>query len=209
MAKKKCPKCQQTLPVACKSCPCGHIFIAKKSSTSKDTVVKKPHTSVTRLRPERPKREIPDYEYRDDYTRISVGNGNAQLKTISKKMKLMDEDVYGDDDDDILINGTVGFERLDSVESQPGPVKRKRGRPKGSKNKPKDDQNFTADLSDDNEDPLDSQGSGKLGKSKLAKNKVYQLPPIPEDKVVVYSLILSDINERFVSQNKIKCLPGL
>ena len=35
MTKKKCPKCQQILPVACKSCSCGHIFIAKKYSTSK------------------------------------------------------------------------------------------------------------------------------------------------------------------------------
>ena len=38
------------------------------------------------------------------------------------------------------------------LQSQTGPVKRKRGRPKGSKNKPKDEQNFTADLSEDNED---------------------------------------------------------
>ena len=71
---------------------------------------------MTRLRPERPKREIPDYEYRDNYTRISVGNGNTHLKTISKKMKLMDEDDYGDDEDNILINGKNGFERSDSVE---------------------------------------------------------------------------------------------
>ena len=36
--------------------------------------------------------------------------------------------------------------------SQAGPIKRKRGRPKGSKNKPKDEQNFVADLSEDNEE---------------------------------------------------------
>ncbi|KXJ17709.1 UPF0547 protein C16orf87-like, partial [Exaiptasia diaphana] len=30
MVAKKCPDCDQTLPVACKSCPCGHIFISKK-----------------------------------------------------------------------------------------------------------------------------------------------------------------------------------
>ena len=37
MTKKKCPKCEQILPVACKSCSCGHIFIAKKYSTSKQS----------------------------------------------------------------------------------------------------------------------------------------------------------------------------
>ena len=71
--------------------------------------------SVTRLRPERPKREIPDYEYRDDYTRISVGNGNTQLKTISKKMKLIGEDDYGDEED-VFVNGKAGYDRSDSVE---------------------------------------------------------------------------------------------
>jgi hypothetical protein len=48
----------------------------------------------------------------------------------------------------------------------------------------------------------------KSDKAQNAK-KVYQLPPIPEEKVMMYSIILSDINERFVSQNRIKCLPGL
>ena len=67
------------------------------------------------MRPERPKREIPDYEYRDDYTRISVGNGDAQLKTISKKMKLIGEDDYADDED-VFIDGKAGFERSDSVD---------------------------------------------------------------------------------------------
>jgi hypothetical protein len=52
-------------------------------------------------------------------------------------------------------------------------------------------------------------GERKPGKGKNAKKKVYQLPPIPEDKVMIYSIILSDINERFVSQNKIKCVSGL
>ena len=71
---------------------------------------------MTRLRPERPKREIPDYEYRDDYTRISVGNGVAQLKTISKRMKLIGEDDYGDDDEDVFLDGKAGYDRSDSVE---------------------------------------------------------------------------------------------
>ena len=52
-------------------------------------------------------------------------------------------------------------------------------------------------------------GERKCGRGKNAKRKACQLPPVPEHKVMIYSLILSDINERFVSQNRIKGLPGL
>ena len=71
---------------------------------------------MTRLRPERPKREIPDYEYRDTYTRISVGNGDVKLKTISKKMKLIGEDDYGDDDEEVFLDGKASYERSDSID---------------------------------------------------------------------------------------------
>ncbi|KAM4894727.1 UPF0547 protein C16orf87 homolog isoform X2 [Numenius arquata] len=30
MATKSCPECDQQVPVACKSCPCGYIFISRK-----------------------------------------------------------------------------------------------------------------------------------------------------------------------------------
>ncbi|KAG9474860.1 hypothetical protein GDO78_003362 [Eleutherodactylus coqui] len=30
MATKSCPQCDQQVPVACKSCPCGYIFISRK-----------------------------------------------------------------------------------------------------------------------------------------------------------------------------------
>ncbi|XP_036131815.1 histone-lysine N-methyltransferase SETMAR-like [Molossus molossus] len=30
MATKSCPECDQQVPVACKSCPCGYIFINRK-----------------------------------------------------------------------------------------------------------------------------------------------------------------------------------
>ncbi|KAF6288497.1 hypothetical protein mRhiFer1_009202 [Rhinolophus ferrumequinum] len=30
MATKSCPECDQQVPVACKSCPCGYVFINRK-----------------------------------------------------------------------------------------------------------------------------------------------------------------------------------
>ncbi|XP_070764377.1 UPF0547 protein C16orf87 homolog isoform X2 [Enoplosus armatus] len=30
MATKSCPECDQQIPVACKTCPCGFVFISRK-----------------------------------------------------------------------------------------------------------------------------------------------------------------------------------
>ncbi|XP_033700334.1 UPF0547 protein C16orf87 homolog isoform X2 [Tursiops truncatus] len=35
MATKSCPECDQQVPVACKSCPCGYIFISRKLLSAK------------------------------------------------------------------------------------------------------------------------------------------------------------------------------
>ncbi|CAO2610787.1 UPF0547 protein C16orf87 homolog, partial [Lemmus lemmus] len=35
MATKSCPECDQQIPVACKSCPCGYIFISRKLLNAK------------------------------------------------------------------------------------------------------------------------------------------------------------------------------
>ncbi|KAM4603106.1 UPF0547 protein C16orf87 homolog [Polymixia lowei] len=35
MATKSCPECDQQIPVACKSCPCGYVFISRKLLSAK------------------------------------------------------------------------------------------------------------------------------------------------------------------------------
>ncbi|KAM6942794.1 UPF0547 protein C16orf87 homolog [Xenentodon cancila] len=35
MATKACPECDQQIPVACKSCPCGYVFISRKLLNAK------------------------------------------------------------------------------------------------------------------------------------------------------------------------------
>ncbi|XP_023672385.1 UPF0547 protein C16orf87 homolog isoform X1 [Paramormyrops kingsleyae] len=37
MATKSCPECDQQIPVACKSCPCGFVFISRKLLNAKLT----------------------------------------------------------------------------------------------------------------------------------------------------------------------------
>ena len=69
---------------------------------------------MKRLQPERRKRKIPDYEYRDDYICNSVNGVDSHLKAISKRMKIFD--VYDDDDESFAVVDRKGFERSDSLE---------------------------------------------------------------------------------------------
>ncbi|XP_064414587.1 UPF0547 protein C16orf87 homolog isoform X2 [Latimeria chalumnae] len=61
MATKSCPQCDQQIPVACKSCPCGYVFISRKFLNAKQAE-KLPSTTenksdAKRRRPERVRRE--------------------------------------------------------------------------------------------------------------------------------------------------------
>ncbi|XP_075045316.1 UPF0547 protein C16orf87 homolog isoform X5 [Mixophyes fleayi] len=61
MATKSCPQCDQQVPVACKSCPCGYIFISRKllhaRQTERLTPTSENRSDPKRRRTERIKRE--------------------------------------------------------------------------------------------------------------------------------------------------------
>uniref|UniRef100_A0A493T8A2 Chromosome 16 open reading frame 87 n=1 Tax=Anas platyrhynchos platyrhynchos TaxID=8840 RepID=A0A493T8A2_ANAPP len=61
MATKSCPECDQQVPVACKSCPCGYIFISRKLLHAKRAERSPPiaenKSEAKRRRTERVKRE--------------------------------------------------------------------------------------------------------------------------------------------------------
>ncbi|CAD7684260.1 UPF0547 protein C16orf87 homolog isoform X1 [Vulpes vulpes] len=61
MATKSCPECDQQVPVACKSCPCGYIFISRKLLNAKHPEKSPPSTEnkheAKRRRTERVRRE--------------------------------------------------------------------------------------------------------------------------------------------------------
>ncbi|XP_064130194.1 histone-lysine N-methyltransferase SETMAR-like [Loxodonta africana] len=46
MATKSCPECDQQVPVACKSCPCGYVFITRKRLKVKHSEKSSPFTEV-------------------------------------------------------------------------------------------------------------------------------------------------------------------
>ncbi|XP_066206017.1 UPF0547 protein C16orf87 homolog isoform X1 [Saccopteryx leptura] len=49
MATKSCPDCDQQVPVACKSCPCGYIFISRKLLNAKHPEKSPPSTVILNI----------------------------------------------------------------------------------------------------------------------------------------------------------------
>ncbi|XP_033117202.1 UPF0547 protein C16orf87 homolog [Anneissia japonica] len=115
MVLKPCPVCNQQVPVACKSCFCGHIFFTNRRAKSPSPpVTADQNGSTSRRRAERPKKVRTDYygpsafEHRMD----------KQLSTNSSRVR----------------------ERSASFGGEASPKKRKPGRPKSTSGKSNDDE---------------------------------------------------------------------
>ncbi|KAJ8249420.1 hypothetical protein GJAV_G00234630 [Gymnothorax javanicus] len=55
MATKSCPECDQQIPVACKSCPCGYVFISRKLLNAK--LSERSSSGIDKLDPKRRRTE--------------------------------------------------------------------------------------------------------------------------------------------------------
>ncbi|EDO47380.1 predicted protein [Nematostella vectensis] len=215
MVVKKCPGCDQTLPVACKSCHCGHVFISRKQQLPEKTELEG-FNREKRLRPEVPKREIQDFEYglssstieQDSLVKIKIpvlpgtSRDGTQITVGTPVSSLCDIRVP---DQFLQVNGKRKRGRPKGSKNKPKPPpgeqpesttpqepsdpnKPKRGRPKGSKNKPKDPLRFT--------------GSSHDGWSS-DQDYVYPIdvePHISKEKAITYSIVLSDINQKLMNQ---------
>jgi len=80
------------------------------------------------------------------------------------------------------------------------PIKRKRGRPKGSKNKPKPQSLLSPNK------PVQKKEDGEDQTSSGSDNRepVDVMPYISREKAEMYSLILMDINQKMMSQSCMK-----
>ncbi|XP_071973314.1 UPF0547 protein C16orf87 homolog isoform X1 [Engystomops pustulosus] len=88
MATKSCPQCDQQVPVACKSCPCGYIFISRKLLHGRQTD-RVPPTSENRSDPkrrrtERIKRERANYTVSKDLENRRRSRSNSQSDPIRR-----------------------------------------------------------------------------------------------------------------------------
>lgn len=234
MVVKRCPNCDQTLPVACKSCPCGHVFISRKLHQAQ--VKKEQGEGMNglerdkRLRPERPKKENPDFDY--EFTLVpenlvwvkkeQMPLPFSQQNAVSFE-KLKDGQSQGSQPpnpvDGVVLpkkrgrpkgsknkvktgdNGEVAPQPQPVQLDEDGvPIKRKRGRPKGSKNKPKPQSLLSPNKSLQKNDDGDDLTSSGSDN----KEPVDVMPHISREKAEMYSLILMDINQKMMSQSCMK-----
>uniref|UniRef100_A0A7M4E8C8 Chromosome 16 open reading frame 87 n=1 Tax=Crocodylus porosus TaxID=8502 RepID=A0A7M4E8C8_CROPO len=82
MATKSCPDCDQQVPVACKSCPCGYIFISRKLLHAKRAEKSPPtaenRSEAKRRRTERVKREKINSAVNKDLENRKRSRSNSQ-----------------------------------------------------------------------------------------------------------------------------------
>ncbi|XP_008403269.1 UPF0547 protein C16orf87 homolog isoform X1 [Poecilia reticulata] len=88
MATKSCPECDQQIPVACKSCPCGYVFISRKLLNAK--LSECPSPAITdkldfkRRRTERIRRERIGSPLTSDSENHRRPRANSQSDTIRR-----------------------------------------------------------------------------------------------------------------------------
>ncbi|KAM4592470.1 UPF0547 protein C16orf87 homolog isoform 2-T4 [Odontesthes bonariensis] len=79
MATKSCPECDQQIPVACKSCPCGYVFISRKLLNAKLNML-----DFKRRRTERIRKERIDSPLSSDMENRRRPRANSQSDTIRR-----------------------------------------------------------------------------------------------------------------------------
>lgn len=88
MATKSCPECDQQIPVACKSCTCGYVFISRKLLNAKLSERSSPAIAdkldLKRRRTERIRRERIDSSLTSDMENRRRPRTNSQSDPIRR-----------------------------------------------------------------------------------------------------------------------------
>lgn len=86
MATKSCPECDQQIPVACKSCPCGYVFISRKLLNAKLNERSSPidRLDPKRRRTERIRRDKIDSPATNDMENRRRSRSNSQSEQIRR-----------------------------------------------------------------------------------------------------------------------------
>ncbi|XP_070687105.1 UPF0547 protein C16orf87 homolog isoform X2 [Pempheris klunzingeri] len=97
MATKSCPECDQQIPVACKSCPCGYVFISRKLLNAKLNERSSPAIAdkldFKRRRTERIRRERIDSSLTSDMENRRRSRANSQSDPIRRGREKQEKEV--------------------------------------------------------------------------------------------------------------------
>ncbi|GBM48308.1 hypothetical protein AVEN_266258-1 [Araneus ventricosus] len=170
MVTKQCPNCQQHVPVACKACPCGHVFFVARRAVSIHKTGRTDDGEVKRRRTERTKRERPDY-----FNSLQIDNELKKMRSQQRTRKKVDTS-GGNEKDGEGSNSEEGSEATNQAQSSLSTKHKKRGRPK------KNFQQDKADTKAEKEEEVDMFAN-------LSKEREEQ-----------FSIILSEINRKLLQQ---------
>lgn len=124
MVSKPCPKCAQHVPVACKACPCGHVFFVARRPISIHKVGSSAEGEVKRRRTERIRREKPNY-----FNSLQIENEIKRLKSLQKSRQRTENSTSSSAND--MEGEGSNSEDGSATNVTPVPSKnKKRGRPK-------------------------------------------------------------------------------
>ncbi|KFM67137.1 hypothetical protein X975_10626, partial [Stegodyphus mimosarum] len=173
MVTKQCPKCQQHVPVACKACPCGHVFFVTRRPVSIHKTGRTDDGEIKRRRTERTKRERPDY-----FNSLQIENELKKMKSLQKTRKKSENNSNANEKEGEGSNSEEGSEVVNPPRPSTLNTKhRKRGRPK--KNFSNADKTEKTSEKDDDDDMF----------ANLSKEKEHQ-----------FSIILAEINQKIYQQ---------
>lgn len=140
MVTKPCPKCQQHVPVACKACPCGHVFFVARRPISVHKTGRTEDGEIKRRRTERTKRERPDY-----FNSLQFDNDLKRVKNVQKTRKKTENSSVNEKEGEG--SNSEGSEATNAARTSLNAKSRKRGRPK---------KNFTIEKNEkDKDDDVD------------------------------------------------------
>ncbi|CAH1778264.1 unnamed protein product [Owenia fusiformis] len=186
-ATKTCPKCEKFIPVACKSCGCGHSFTLKTRTPEKDKGLGKPGGVVqTRQRAlsERVRKETTRYCNVIDVQGIrnrSIKSRRARTQSLRTRM------------DSTSSTTSKSESPIEKPRDKPR-IKVGRGRPSRAhlqRSKPTDtSQQMPTQVKD---------GSNEDSSSSREMEDVYS--NIPKEKAMQYSIILAELNRKYLGQN--------
>ncbi|XP_054713148.1 UPF0547 protein C16orf87 homolog [Uloborus diversus] len=171
MVTKQCPKCQQHVPVACKACPCSHVFFVARRPVSVHKVGRTDDGEVKRRRTERTKRERPDY-----FNSLQIENELKKMKNMQRTRKKAENSNANEKEGEG--SNSEGSEAANRSRTSLNTKHKKRGRPK--------------------KNPSNTEKSEP--KSVEKEEDIDMFANLSKEKEQQFNVILSEINRKIMIQ---------
>ncbi|XP_066289334.1 UPF0547 protein C16orf87 homolog isoform X1 [Branchiostoma lanceolatum] len=177
MVMKQCPACAQQIPVACKSCPCGHLFMSKRPLNPKPLLAASDVSHEGGAEGEEHMQD-PDWKEGQDKP-VRVKRRRSNRSCISETESFIKKVALEADRDDTNSNVSEGSGASASADQGEGAPRKKRpGRPKGTVSKNKE--------------------GNSAEKEKNAEEEMFN--NLTLEQKLLYSIALADINHKLRGQ---------